>query len=83
MVDRRPSHQAPGGTLARSGRVVTTIDSVNATAGTLTLKGPLIGEVNAKVDDPSILPILKAGQNIVVTFDETLILSVQPGDRNQ
>lgn len=81
MVDRRPANQSPGGTLARTVRVVTTIDSVNATAGTLTLKGPLNGEVMAKVDDPSILPTLKVGQNIVVTFDETLMLAVQAGDK--
>jgi hypothetical protein len=81
MVDRRPSNQSPGGTLARTLRAVTIIDSVNATAGTVTLKGPLNGEVIAKVDDPSILSTLKAGQNIVVTFDETLVLSVQPGDK--
>ncbi len=83
MIDRRPSDRSPGGTLARTVRVVTTIDSVNAAAGTLALKGPLNGEVTVQVDDPSILPALKAGQNIVVTFDETLTLEVEPGDKKQ
>jgi hypothetical protein len=69
--------------LARSIRVVTTIDAVNVTAATVTLRGPLDGQVLAKVEDASILPQLRAGQKIVVTFAETLILSVDPGTRKQ
>jgi hypothetical protein len=83
MIDRRPANQSPGGTLIRSLRVVTTIDAVNATAATITLRGPLDGQVLAKVEDASVLPQLRAGQKIVVTFDETLILSVDPGTRKQ
>lgn len=81
MVDRKPSNLAPGGTLARSVRMVVSIEAVNATAGTVTLKGPLEGEVVAKVDDVAVMPKLRAGQKIVVTFAETLILSVDPGPR--
>jgi hypothetical protein len=83
MVDRRPSNLPPGATLARAVRVVTTIEAVNVTAATVTLRGPLDGQVLAKVEDASILPQLRAGQKIVVTFAETLILSVDPGTRKQ
>jgi len=83
MVDRRPSNLPPGATLARSVRVVTTIEAVNVTAATVTLRGPLDGQVLAKVEDASVLPRLRAGQKIVVTFAETLILSVDPGTRKQ
>ena len=78
MIDRNPANLPPGGTLARSIRVVTTIDALNATAGTITLTGPLDGQVVAKLDDPAALPQLRVGQKIVVTFAETLVLSVQP-----
>ncbi len=83
MIDRRPSNQPPGGTLARSVRVVAAVDALNATAGTVTLKGPLNGEVIVKPDDPAAVSRLKVGQKIVVTFAETLVLSVEPGDRKQ
>jgi len=79
MLDRRPSNLPPGGTIARSLRIVAAIDALNATAGTVTLKGPLDGNVVATVEDSSILPRLRVGQKVVVTFDETLILSVDPG----
>jgi hypothetical protein len=83
MTDRRPSNLPPGATLARSVRVVTTIEAVNATAATVTLRGPLDGQVVTKVEDAAILPQLRVGQKIVVTFAETLILSVDPGTRKQ
>lgn len=81
MLDRRPSNLPPGGTLARTVRVVITVESVNATAGTVTMKGPLEGVVTAKAEDPAALSNLKAGQKIVATFDETLILSVEPAPK--
>ena len=79
MIDRNPANLPPGGTLARSIRVVTTIDALNATAGTITLTGPLEGQVVATLDDPAALPQLRVGQKVVVTFAETLVLSVQAG----
>jgi len=83
MIDRRPANLPPGGTLARSVRAVTTIEAVNVTAATVTLRGPLDGLVLVKVEDPAILAQLRAGQKIVVTFAETLILSVDPATRKQ
>lgn len=79
MIDRRPANQSPGGTIARSLRAVAEIDALNGTAATITLKGPLDGEVYLKVQDASVMPQLKVGQKIVVTFDETMILVVDPG----
>ena len=83
MVDRRPSNQPPGGTIARSIRVVTQIAGLNGTAGTVTLDGPLDGQILTKVEEPSIMVQLKTGQQIVVRFDETLVLSVEPGAKKQ
>ncbi len=83
MLERNPANLPPGGTLARSLRLVITIEALNATAGTITLKGPLEGEVVVKADDAAVIPKLKVGQKIVATFDETLILSVDPGSKKQ
>ena len=81
MLDRRPSNQPPGGLIARTVQIVTTIDAVNATAGTATIRGPLDGQVFLKVEDPELLKALQVGRKILVTFDETLVLSVQPGKK--
>lgn len=78
-VDRRPLNVPPGGMLTRTVRIVTTIDAVNATAGTATIRGPLDGQVTFKVEDPEVMKLLKTGQKILVTFDETLVLSVNSG----
>jgi len=83
MIDRRPSNLPPGATLARSVRAVTTIEAVNGTAATVTLRGPLDGLVVVKVEDAALLAQLRAGQKIIVTFAETLILSVDPGTKKQ
>ncbi|HZE98220.1 MAG TPA: hypothetical protein VE981_14410 [Planctomycetota bacterium] len=78
MIDRRPANQSPGGTMLRTLRTVVEIDAVNATAGTVTLKGPLDGQIFLKVQDASVMSQLKAGRKIVVTFDETMIVVVDP-----
>jgi hypothetical protein len=83
MLNRNPANLAPGGTLARTLRIVITIEALNATAGTVTLKGPLEGVVIAKVDDAAVIPTLRVGQKVVVTFDETMNLSVDPGTKKQ
>jgi len=43
------------------------------------VKGPMEGIVTIHVDDASAFSRLQVGQTIVVTFAETLALSVQPG----
>jgi len=83
MIDRRPGNLPPGGTIARTIRVVTQIAGLNGTAGTVTLDGPLDGQILTKVQNPSIMSQLRVGQQIVVKFDETLVLSVEPGAKKQ
>lgn len=78
MIDRRPANQSPGGTMMRSMRVVVEIDALNKTAGTVTLKGPLDGQVHLQVQDAAVMSQLQVGQRIVVTFDETMVLVVDP-----
>jgi len=78
MLDRRPANQSPGGTIVRSLRAVVEIEALNPTAGTVTLKGPLDGQVHLKVQDAAVMSQLKVGQKIVVTFDETMIVIVDP-----
>jgi len=80
-ADRAPSDQPPGAAAARALRMVATIQSVDAAAKTFEVRGPLAGVVRVRVDDAAAFSSLKAGQAIVVTFLETLLLSVEPGPK--
>jgi hypothetical protein len=77
-TERATSAVPPAAALVRAIRVVTTIDQLDRTAQSLTIKGPLGGIVTLPVHDPAAFERLKIGQSIVVTFAETLLLSVDP-----
>lgn len=80
-ADRAPSDQPPGGAFARALRMVAVIQSLDATAQTFEVRGPLAGVVRVHVDDPALFASLKQGQSIVVTFLETMLVSVEPGPK--
>ena len=71
----------PAAGMGRAVRAVTTIDALDRTAQTLTVKGPEGGLVTVHVEDPSVFEHLKIGQTIVVTFAETLALAVEKGTK--
>src|SRR5262245_20804870 len=69
--------EPPAGAIGRAVRVVTTIDALDRPNRSLTVKGPEGNAVTAHVEDPTVFDHLTVGQTIVVTFAETLVLSVQ------
>lgn len=69
----------PAAGISRAVRVVTTIDALDPASQSLTVKGPEGNTVSTHVEDPAVFGKLAVGQSIVVTFAETLVLSVQPG----
>lgn len=77
-ADRAPSDQPPGAAFARALRMVATIQSVDAASQTFEVRGPLDGVVKVRVDDAAAFGSLKSGQAVVVTFLETLLVSVEP-----
>ena len=79
--DRAALDVPPAGAIWRGVRVVTTVEALDRSAQTLTVKGPLDGLVQVRVEDPAAFERLKVGQNIVVTFAETLVMSVEPGPK--
>jgi hypothetical protein len=79
--DRAALDVPPAAAIWRGVRVVTTIEALDRSAQTVTVKGPLDGLVAVRVDDPTAFDRLKVGQNIVVTFAETLVISVEPGPK--
>jgi hypothetical protein len=66
----------PAAALGRAVRVVTTIEALDRSGKTLTVKGPLGGVVTLQVEDPAAFEHLQIGKSIVVTFAEALRLSV-------
>jgi Cu/Ag efflux protein CusF len=80
-ADRAPSDQPPGAAFARAVRRVARIESVDAAARTFSIRGPLDGLLQLRVDDAAAFAALKAGQPVVVVFAESLLLAVEPGPK--
>jgi hypothetical protein len=77
--ERGTPEAPPAGGIARAVRVVTTIDAVDRANQSLTVKGPEGNTVTLHVEDVTLFDHLAVGQSIVVTFAESLALSVEPG----
>jgi hypothetical protein len=71
--------EPPAGGIGRAVRAVTTIQALDRTGQTFTVKDPVEGLVTVHVDDPTVFDHLKIGQTIIVTFAETLALAVEKG----
>jgi Cu/Ag efflux protein CusF len=80
-TSRAPSDVPASVSLTRAAKVVTTVEAVDRSAQTVTLKGPQGNTVTFKVEDPSSLSDLKAGQTLIATFGERLVVTVEPGSK--
>jgi hypothetical protein len=78
---RAAANAPPGGALTRTTRVVTTVDAVDRSAHTITLKGPQGNTVTAIVEDPTALQGINTGQHVIATFREQLVLAMEPGKK--
>lgn len=74
---KRPEGAPPGAGGLRRFKVVTTIEGLDRPTETVTLKGPLGRLVTVRVVDPSVLPNLRIGENVVVTYTEALAISLE------
>ena len=81
-AERAPADEPPAAGVGRAVRAVASIESLDPTAQSVTVKGPEGGMVTVHVEDPTVFNSLKVGQPVVVTFAEKLILSVQPGAKS-
>jgi hypothetical protein len=74
--------KAPPGTSPAAGglrriKVVTTIEGLDRTTQTVTVKGPMGRYLTARVADPSRLTQVRIGETIVITYTEALAISVE------
>jgi hypothetical protein len=74
---RASETEAPAGGVARRVKAVTTIESIDRSAQTITVKGPRGNTVTAHVEHPENLEKMQVGQNIVITYTEALALSLE------
>ncbi|HUK82219.1 MAG TPA: hypothetical protein VLZ12_06255 [Verrucomicrobiae bacterium] len=68
---------APAGVGTRQIRAVTTIEAIDRSGGTLTVKGPLGRTFTVRVADPTRLEKLQVGQTIVITCTEDVAISLE------
>ena len=62
-------------------KVVTTIEGLDRTTKTVTVKGPRGNYLTARVLDPERLTQVRIGDTIVVTYTEALAVSVKKVDK--
>ena len=77
---------APPGTSPAAGglrrfKVVTTIEGLDRPTKTITVKGPRGNYLTTRVADPSRLPQMRIGENIVVTYTEALAISLEKAEK--
>ena len=75
---RAGSDSLPAGGVRRMIRVVATLEALDRSTRTVTLKGPRGLEVGIRVQDPSLLERVRLGQTVLVTYMEAVILKVEP-----
>jgi hypothetical protein len=73
---RAPETEAPAAGIARRVRAVATIENIDRSAQTITVKGPRGNSVTAKVEHPENLEKMQVGQTIVITYTEALALTL-------
>jgi len=79
--ERGPADAPPAAGIGRAVRAVATIESLDNSTQSITVKGPEGGMVAAHVEDAAVFSHLQVRQTIVVTFAEKLVLSVEPGTK--
>jgi hypothetical protein len=72
-----PTDKAPAAGAARMFRVVATIEALDRTTQTATLKGPEGNYVTVKVQDPTLLTKPRIGDTVVITAAESVVLSLE------
>lgn len=73
---RAPEGTAPAGGALRTFKVVATVEGLDRTTRSVTLKGPLGNTLTVRARDPNNLQKLHLGDTIVVTYTEALAVSL-------
>jgi len=74
---RAPATSAPAGAIVHAIRIVATVEALDRTTQTVTLKGPGGRYVTVRVADPKILEKPRLGDTVVVTAAEAVAVSLE------
>ena len=74
---KSPEGTAPAAGAARMFRIVATIEALDRTTQTVTLKGPEGAYVTVKVEEPALLTKPRIGDTVVVSVAESVALSLE------
>jgi hypothetical protein len=75
--EKAGADEAPAAAVAKTFKVVTTIEALDRTTRTITVKGPRGNYLTARMRDPSNLTKMRIGETIVVTYTEALAISLE------
>jgi hypothetical protein len=78
---KSPPGTSPAAGGLRRFKVVTTIEGLDRPTQTITIKGPRGNYFTARVADPSRLPHMRIGENVVVTCTEALAISLEKAEK--
>jgi hypothetical protein len=74
---KAPPGTSPAGGGLQQIKAVVTIEDIDRSAETVTLKGPLGNYLTVKVLDPARLQQVRLGDTVVVTYTEALAVSIK------
>ena len=69
--------EKPSGSMSRTIKVIADVTAVDATAGTITLRGPQ-RSVDLVVKDKELLRDVRVGDQIFATYEELTVVSITP-----
>ena len=78
VAARAKPGERPGGGVARQVTAIADVVAVDPKKSTITLKGPRGNTVELHVRNPDHFKVVKAGDEVEVTYTEALALSVEP-----
>jgi ribosomal protein L35AE/L33A len=77
QVDTAKPGEKPAGVGARAVTVVTTVEGIDKTKGTITLKGPQGNSKTIKAQNPANLDKVAVGDRVEITYTEAVAISVE------
>ena len=80
---KAPPGASPAAGALRQFKVVTTIEGLDRPTQTVTVKGPRGNYLTARVADPSRLTQVRIGENVVITYTESLAIALEKVEKNK
>lgn len=76
-IARAKPGEMPGGVMTRTVSTTAAVKAVDKKAGTISVVGPSGKTVKVKVLDPSNLDLVKAGDELLITYTDAIAISVE------